>query len=240
MLTTLKKSTLSTTLSDLSHQSDEVDFAASATKFAYSLGFEWVTYCSTETPIQMFSTYPKSWRERYKSLEYYKVDPVCRLVYVKGKIVSWNLQLSEPLLSSQKEIEFLGDAYKFGICSGISLKIGGTPQKNSVITLSSRNVIFEETLRTEAIERQLFQWGCEFEDHLNAKLLQSSKRKNLTKRQRECLSLAAQGLSAKMIAARSGLSPRTIEFHLEEAKKRLRVSTIAQAVSVATREELGI
>ena len=53
----------------------------------------------------------------------------------------------------------------------------------------------------------------------------------LTDRQRECLQLAATGLTSSGIGERLGLSPRTVDEHLMTACRILGVRTRVQAVA---------
>jgi DNA-binding CsgD family transcriptional regulator len=54
----------------------------------------------------------------------------------------------------------------------------------------------------------------------------------LTKRQHECLALAAIGKSEAEIAALLALAPATVHFHIEEAKKRLGARSRAEAIGL--------
>jgi len=55
----------------------------------------------------------------------------------------------------------------------------------------------------------------------------------LTAREREVLELAAQGLHAKEIAARLGISPRTVEVHKTRIMDKLGVRNVAELVRFA-------
>ena len=57
----------------------------------------------------------------------------------------------------------------------------------------------------------------------------------LSRRERECLALVADGLCSKAIARRLELSPRTVELHVARATKRLGAANRCQAVSIAIR-----
>ncbi|WP_292023723.1 MULTISPECIES: helix-turn-helix transcriptional regulator [unclassified Brevundimonas] len=59
----------------------------------------------------------------------------------------------------------------------------------------------------------------------------SSSCDRLSARQRECLGLAALGLTSAMIGDRIGLSPRTVDEHLMAACRILGVRTRVQAVA---------
>nr|WP_314434010.1 helix-turn-helix transcriptional regulator [uncultured Brevundimonas sp.] len=55
--------------------------------------------------------------------------------------------------------------------------------------------------------------------------------RHLSERQRDCLELAARGLTSSAIGKRLGLSPRTVDEHLALACSLLGVRTRVQAVA---------
>ena len=61
---------------------------------------------------------------------------------------------------------------------------------------------------------------------------------SLTQREREILSLLADGLGNKQIAARLGISPSTVKTHVEVLFDKLEVTSRAEAVAVAVRRGL--
>lgn len=61
----------------------------------------------------------------------------------------------------------------------------------------------------------------------------------LTAREREVLEHAAQGLHAKEIAARLGISPRTVEVHKTRIMQKLGVRNVAELVRFALSSEGG-
>ena len=61
---------------------------------------------------------------------------------------------------------------------------------------------------------------------------------SLTQREREILSLLADGLGNKQIAAQLGISPSTVKTHLELLFEKLDVTSRAEAVAVAVRRGL--
>ena len=63
------------------------------------------------------------------------------------------------------------------------------------------------------------------------------KLSRLTAREREVLDLAAKGLHAKEIAARLGISPRTVEVHRTRIMEKLGVRNIAELVRFAVAAE---
>jgi DNA-binding CsgD family transcriptional regulator len=63
-------------------------------------------------------------------------------------------------------------------------------------------------------------------------------RQNLTLREREMLSLLANGMSARGIAGKLSISERTVEWHIARAMKKLAARNRIQAVVVAIRDGL--
>ena len=61
---------------------------------------------------------------------------------------------------------------------------------------------------------------------------------DFTPRQAEIVRLLVDGLSAKEIAARLHLSPRTVEFHKYQAMERVGVGTTAELIALAVKQGL--
>lgn len=62
------------------------------------------------------------------------------------------------------------------------------------------------------------------------------RKRKLTPRQQACLLAAAEGQSAKQAARSIDLTPRTVQHHHEEAKRRLGAQSLTHAVALALRE----
>ncbi len=63
--------------------------------------------------------------------------------------------------------------------------------------------------------------------------LEHDDRPVLSSREREVLVFIARGLSAKEVAQRTNLSPRTVEHHVENIRNKLRARNRAHIVSKA-------
>ncbi len=66
---------------------------------------------------------------------------------------------------------------------------------------------------------------------------ESTKLAGLTPREREVLDLAAQGLHAKEIGSKLGISPRTVEVHKTRIMEKLGVRNLAELVRFAVSSE---
>jgi two-component system response regulator FixJ len=67
-----------------------------------------------------------------------------------------------------------------------------------------------------------------------------SRISGLSAREREVLDLLVAGKPNKLIADELGLSPRTVEVHRARLMTRLGVGSLAEAVRIAVRAELGL
>ena len=68
----------------------------------------------------------------------------------------------------------------------------------------------------------------------------ASRIAELSAREREVLNLLVAGKPNKLIAGELGLSPRTVEVHRARLLTRLGVGSLAEAVRIAVRAELGL
>ena len=88
-----------------------------------------------------------------------------------------------------------------------------------------------------AIAKQQNHWSI-IESHLtdesHAALDVASRVASLSPRERQVLSLIAEGMVTKVIAAELDLSVRTIEVHRERAIRRLGVRTMVEAIRLLT------
>jgi DNA-binding CsgD family transcriptional regulator len=64
-----------------------------------------------------------------------------------------------------------------------------------------------------------------------------SERALLSKRERELLSLLAEGLSGEEAAARLFLSPETVRTHIRNAMRKLNAKTRVHALALALRHD---
>lgn len=65
-----------------------------------------------------------------------------------------------------------------------------------------------------------------------------SRRTTLTRRQNECLRLAASGLTARAIARQLGITERMVRVHLSAVRDRLGAHSTAEAVYTALKQDI--
>lgn len=225
---------------DAIHTANTADeFERVATRLTHRLGFERFAYLRLvgETPM-LISSYPKSWTNRYFRLGYQQLDPVVRHARLEHTLFSWGGEAS-PIQGSRDQRRFFDEATAFGIRSGITVPIRGGFGRMAAFTLatSEREAHQEELMAKLKDVVQLA--GLYFHTHVAVRLDRSvasrSAEAELTQRERQCLTWTAQGKTVADIAVLIKIAPRTVVFHLENARRKLDATSIAHCVAQALR-----
>ncbi|UPJ47686.1 autoinducer binding domain-containing protein [Bradyrhizobium sp. 200] len=218
------------------------EFERVATRLTQQLGFQRFAYLrlTGDTPT-LISSYPKSWTSRYFQLGYQQLDPVVRRARVEHALFSWGGGGSAPV-GNREQRRFFDEAATFGIRSGVTVPIRGGFGRMAAFTLATDD-------REVHLERLVADWkglvqlaGVYFHSHVSSKLGVPSTDKRsgteLTQRERQCLAWTAQGKTVADIAVLVQIAPRTVVFHLENARRKLGAASIAQCVAEALRRGL--
>jgi DNA-binding CsgD family transcriptional regulator len=210
---------------------------------ARAFGFEAFEYTAWATPrpdrsevTHAYTTADGEWLRRYDRMGYVGVDP--RMLLTSDSAI--------PLVWDQANIRGLGpetdafvdDALRHAIASGVSFMWHGARGGHMAVTLSSAVRVNDE-VRRQWIARNLsdiVMFGHYFHEVFMLPALESGRAAvpPLSERERECLSLAAKGLTTKDISVKLAISSRTVQFHFERICGKLgavnRHEAIARAV----------
>jgi LuxR family transcriptional activator of conjugal transfer of Ti plasmids len=219
--------------------SDEVAFAGAASRLGEALGFRWFTYLSVDAGRpDVISTYPAIWSEHYLSSGYDQVDPVVAASRRQTIPFFWGaLDGARP--SDAAAIRLFDDAASFGIVSGLTVPLRGPKGRMALFTLSTDEVSPALLRRAEELKTYVQVCGLHLHNELAARVarfMPEHQKPALTPRQRACLLAAAEGQSAKQAARSIDLTPRTVQHHHEEARRRLGARSLTHAVALALRD----
>jgi two-component system, LuxR family, response regulator FixJ len=89
----------------------------------------------------------------------------------------------------------------------------------------------------EAIQKGVERDADERRRHAERTAIQT-RLESLTPREREVLSLVADGTLSKRIAGQLGISPKTVEVHRSNIMKKMKVDSVAQLVNLVTRHSM--
>jgi len=187
---------------------------------------------------RLISNYPSAWTTHYLQRHYERFDPVIIQALGHPEPFEWGLGVGS--LVPSKSQELFEEAARFGIRYGLTIPIHNDSGPVAAVTFAAdeRRPQFERTISEHS---RVLQFMAMF-FHAHAQRRIGSNRPiagaSLSPREAECLEWAAQGKSAWEIGTILGISRHTVATHLENAKAKLGVRTIVQAVARVTASKL--
>jgi DNA-binding CsgD family transcriptional regulator len=213
-----------------------------------SFGFETFTYgMSTslrpdhESRMFVFTTVSTEWVARYDQMAYIEVDPRILLLWDSTLPLVWDQRMVRG--SGAKTEAFLDDAKRYGIASGVCVPLGDEVGTRVMISLNSSVAEVDEPRRV-AISRNLGDIML-FAHYFHEIFMKSVVRRGiqsrfagrpLSHREKECLTLAARGLTTDDIGTKLGICSRTVQFHFDSIRSKLAAANRQEAVAQAIRD----
>lgn len=223
-----------------SHTISEDQILQKIRHFARRLGFESVALGTKGTvspaggTTNIISNYPEAWVKRYLERDYVSLDPTVRLGMRTRDPVVWHDALFV------KSRQLWSEAQDFGLRAGLGQSSWA---RGGIFTLLSVARDREPVMADEASTLQpylLLLTEC-----VTAKIQNSIDGENarrymqrLSPREIEILKWSADGKTSLEISSRLGIASTTVYFHLQNAKRKLGVTTKIQAMDHARR--LGV
>jgi len=192
----------------------------------------------TGAPAGLISNYPSAWTTHYLQRHYERFDPVIIQALRHPEPFEWGFGIGS--LAPSNSHELFEEAARFGIRYGFTIPIHNDSGPVAAVTFATdeRRPQFERTIGEHARVLQLM--AMYFHAHARRRI--DSNRPlsgaSLSPREAECLEWAAQGKSAWEIGIILGISRHTVATYLENAKTKLGVRTIVQAVARVTASKL--
>ena len=215
---------------------DAAGFSNALAKTASALDLSCFAYLALKSEEnkhpQLISTYPSRWTAHYLHNKYQIIDPVIREALQNPEPFRWGVDFRSQT-TSMAQRQLFDEAAQFGIRSGFTVPIhdGYGPIAELTLATDERRPQFEKCIDSYARVLQLM--AMYFHAHLRRKLGNEHGLDGirLSRREVECLEWAAQGKSSWEIGCILGISRNTVAYYLENAKEKLGVRTIAQAVT---------
>ncbi|MBW5440498.1 LuxR family transcriptional regulator [Bradyrhizobium canariense] len=221
----------------LSSADDPHEFSKAMADTAAALDLSCFAYLAlrreTKTTPHLISTYPSCWTARYLNKNYHTIDPVIREALQTPEPFRWGADFSSRS-SALAEQQLLDEAAQFGIRFGFTVPIhdGRGPVAALTFAVDEKRPPFEKCI--DSYGRVLQLMATYFHAHVRRKLADERKVDGirLSPREFECLEWASQGKSAWEIGCILGISQSTVAYYLENAKEKLGVRTVIQAVAL--------
>lgn len=189
----------------------------------------------------LISSYPIAWTQHYLREHYERLDPVIAMAHSQTEPFDWGLTADRFELSAA-QARLFDEAAQFGIRCGFTIPIQDGRGPVAAVTFSgdSPHPSFLRTIETNRRVLQLM--AISLHAHIRRKLWRDPVLNGvrLSPREFECLQWAAQGKSAWDIGQILSISRRTAAFHLDNARTKLGVKNLRQAIALwaATTQKL--
>ena len=229
-------------LERLSDSVDEIDFREALAAAVSNFDLPIFAYLSLPpdaagTPT-LISNYPTSWTSHYMRSRYERIDPVIWRTRCHRCPFQWDTELARAGASKPQQ-QIFDEAAEFGIRCGLTIPVADRRGTIAAITFAADEPDPAFLRVVERYEQALQLMATCFHVHVRRKL--SSDRMVdgvlLTPSEYECLQWAALGKSAWDIGCILGIKRRTAAFHLDNARRKLGVRTVAQAVARLARSQ---
>src|SRR5215472_4532589 len=189
-----------------------------------------------ESQIYAYTTLPAEWVARYDQMDYIEVDPRVLKTRDNPLPVVWDMA-SERGRDGRTDA-FLDDAAEHGVASGLAFEFNDTHYVRGMLGLNSTNPVMNDA-KSAAISRDLgdiMLLGTYFHEIFRKGVVEQGvsplgRGAPLSQRQRECLELAAHGLTTEDIATKLRISARTTQYHFDSIRTKLGVATRHEAVA---------
>lgn len=196
------------------------------------------TCAGSQRALYLWSTAPLTWATRYRECGYACVDPRVTMTARRLSPVIWDaadVQCDWPIR------RFLADAARYGVRSGFAVSLRDASNARVVVALDSAMSPISETrcasiagmlgnlmLFAVALHERVLRPRCNALTevaHANAH--------GLTYRERQCLRMAANGLTSGDIGGKLGIAERTVNFHMRNVLRKLEAVNRPEAIAKA-------
>tara|TARA_R110000787_G_scaffold25249_4_gene71037 strand:- start:3770 stop:4453 length:684 start_codon:yes stop_codon:yes gene_type:complete len=208
------------------------------TKALKALGFrEWAYQViradalPEEKPV-ILTTYPDEWYNHYVENAYHLVDPVIQKGPAQLTPFTWS-SMAFGIKPSSEQQRLFAEAADYRLGEGLGIPVHGAGGSLSMVSMVSEE-------GTERLNRLLQDAGNDV--HLISLIFHNMAREllamgrsgrsrvSLTPRERECLLWIAKGKTSWEIAVILGVSERTVNFHVDNARAKFGVASRFEAV----------
>lgn len=204
-----------------------------------TLGFRYFACWSHVDPLRpprravMLHNYPQEWVHSFIELEFHEIDPVFHYANRTLLPFFWNSNRFRAELTLPQQ-DILAEAARFGVTDGYTVPIHSPSSPGSL--RASCSVVPDSAALARYSYSAVQLMACYVYEaasrDLDAEDTGAGQRE-LSRRERQCLELAAQGKSDWVVGQILGISESTVHNHIESAKRRLGVVTRVQAIVFA-------
>ena len=184
----------------------------------------------------VWTTLPMQWVRRYGEKGYIEIDPRITETYNRNVPFVWD---ASDYRDDPRCAEFFRDAAEFGVCSGVSISFRD-PDHGRILCAFNSSISPVSPERRAQIARRLGElmlFATSFHDFFMANFIDNNRSLMvrvvpLSKREHQCLQLAANGMTSNDIGSKLGITERTANYHFSNLIQKLGVLNRKEAIAV--------
>ena len=194
-----------------------------------------VPFPLTEPYQLILSGYPAEWMQRYDEQRYLQIDPVLQRGLAGVTPFTWD----ELDRSDKRVAQLFDEAAAHGLRHGVSVAVHGARGEGGLMSVARARRLPQSPASRQRLFQRVQWFTALMHQRLHDIVLTTDdppQVRPLTPRERECLTLAAEGRSAYDIGRDMQITERTVVFHLTKAEHKLgtrrRQAAVARAVAL--------
>lgn len=220
----------------------EVRKISRAIGFAHYLYGAQVQLPNGDTLQYIFSGYPQSWMDAYQSREYIAIDPIVEHCFRRNSNVP--LLWTEQVFDTQERKLFWEDARGHGVASGLSVPVRGANGEVALFSVANAETGKDAMRHQVHVAGTMYLLGAYVHEAVRRLVYQPEQTRvaapHLTEREIECLKWWISGKTAWEIGLVMHVSERTVRYHVDNIKKKLRVRSKSEVIAMAVRLRIGL
>jgi LuxR family quorum-sensing system transcriptional regulator SolR len=184
----------------------------------------------------VWTTLPREWVRCYADKGYVEIDPRVTETYNRNVPLIWD---SADYAGDSRYTQFFADAARFGIRSGVAVSFRDPDHGRMMCAFNSSTSPVSPERRTALMPRlgDVMLFSVSFHDFFMAHFVDHgdtivTRGDPLSKRERQCLELAANGMTSIDIGSKLGITERTANFHFNNLIQKMGVLNRQEAIAV--------
>jgi LuxR family quorum-sensing transcriptional regulator LasR len=208
------------------------------------LGFDGFMYATAsyhlrpnnDERIYVFTTLPREWVQRYDQQAYVECDPRVLYSFESALPLVWD-HASERGKNPRTDA-FLRDAAAHGVGSGVAFPVYAGYPARTLVALNFSAPLIDEARRAHIATHlgEIVLFGQYFHELFVRGVIEKGiapqfEGAPLSGRERQCLQMAAHGMTGAEIGFKLGISERTVTFHFANITSKLGVLNRQEAIA---------
>ncbi|HVE51498.1 MAG TPA: LuxR family transcriptional regulator [Casimicrobiaceae bacterium] len=208
------------------------------------VGFDaltWITLTPGASGVERLTSYwstgSPEWAARYRDRGYVAFDPRVTTTATRVAPVVWD---SDDIEDDWRVRRFLDDAARHGFRSGVAVSLHEADGNRVIIAFDSALPMSEARCAVVLAELGEFMLlAAALQERVlrprsrATRIPVAEARCRLTERERDCLCMAAKGLTSSDIGDKLGIAERTVNFHIHNVLRKLEAQNRSEAVAKA-------